>query len=55
VGKGDRVQQAVAVLVLQAFAVERGAAGGAADQEALGRSRMAAQIKSPIRWKPNIE
>ena len=34
--EGDRVEQAVAVLVLQAFAVERGAAGGAAEQEALG-------------------
>ena len=38
--EGDRVQQAVAVLMLQAFAVERGAAGRAAEHEALGpRSR----------------
>src|SRR5512135_2876290 len=34
VGDGGGNQVAVAVLVLQAFAVQRGAAGGAADQEA---------------------
>ena len=46
---------AVAVLVLQAFAGQRGASGGAADQEAAVRISAAAQIKSPMRWKPNIE
>jgi hypothetical protein len=45
----------VTVLVLQAFAVERGAPGGAADQEALGAHVAAAQTRSPMRWKPNIE
>jgi hypothetical protein len=45
----------VAVLVLQALAVERGAPGGAADQEARSPHVAAAQIRSPIRWKPNIE
>ena len=46
---------AVAVLVLQALAGERGAPGGAADQEAARRMSPAAQARSPMRWKPNIE
>ena len=56
VGIGDREQVAVAVLMLKPFAGERGAAGGAAEQKALGPANpAAAQIRSPIRWKPNIE
>ena len=45
----------MAVLVLQAFAVQRGAAGGAAEQEAARALVAAAQARSPMRWKPNIE
>jgi hypothetical protein len=45
----------MAVLVLQAFAVERRAAGGAADQEAARALVAAAQHRSMVRCKPNIE
>jgi hypothetical protein len=45
----------VAVLVLQAFAGERGAPGRRTEQEAARRMSPAAQMKSPTRWKPNIE
>ena len=45
----------MAVFVLQAFAVERGAARGAAQQEAARLHVAAAQARSPMRWKPNIE
>ena len=48
-------QVAVAVLVLQALAVERGAPRGAAHQEPRARQSPAAQARSPMRWKPNIE
>ncbi len=49
-GEGDRVEQAVAVLMLQAFAVERGATGGAAEQEAFGPhvGRGPDQIADPL-------
>ena len=50
-----RHQVAAAVLVLQAFAAEGGAARGRADQKAPRRWSAAAQIRSPTRWKPNIE
>ena len=50
-----REDQAVAVLVLQAFAGERGAPGGGAEQEAAAAGVAAAQMRSPTRWKPNIE
>ena len=38
-----------------ALAGERGAAGRAAEHKARARAIQAAQIRSPIRWKPNIE
>ncbi len=50
-----RDELAVAVLVLQALARERGAARGGAEQEAARLDVAAAQMKSPMRWKPNIE
>jgi hypothetical protein len=46
---------AAAVLVLQPFAAQRGAAGGGAEQEAARALVGGAQIWSPTRWKPNIE
>ena len=53
---GQRQQVAVAVLVLQALAGQRRAAGRAAQQEAASSAcRPPAQIRSPTRWKPNIE
>ena len=55
-GQASAKQVAVAVLVLQPFAGQRRAAGGAAEQEAAACAMSpAAQIRSPIRWKPNIE
>jgi hypothetical protein len=45
----------VPVGVLQALAGERGATGGRADEEAAAIWSAAAQIESPVRWKPNIE
>ena len=48
-------QVAVAVLVLQAFAAERGAAGGRAQQEAARALVGGGPERSPTRWKPNIE
>ena len=59
VGLGDgvhrRQQEAVAVLVLEALAEQRGAPGGGAEQEARGPASVACQMRSPTRWKPNIE
>jgi hypothetical protein len=56
VGDGGGQQMAVAVLVLQALAVERGAPGGGAEQEApRALSRRPPRSRSPTRWKPNIE
>ena len=45
----------MAVLVLQAFAVQRRATGGAADQEAAGALVAGAQARSMVRCRPNIE
>jgi hypothetical protein len=45
----------MAVLVLQALAVERGAPGGAAEQEAARAHVAGLPGESPTRWKPNIE
>jgi hypothetical protein len=54
VGAGQ--QQAVAVLVLQPLAVQRGAAGGGAEQEAAAELVGAAPTSGRrCRWKPNIE
>ena len=44
----------VAVLVLQAFAVQRGTARGAASRKPRERMSAAAQHRSPMRWMPNI-
>ena len=55
VGDQAGLDMAVAVFVLQAFAVQRGAAGSAAQQEAARAGSPAAQARSPMRWKPNIE
>jgi hypothetical protein len=53
---GRRDQQRVAVLVLQALAVERGPPGGGAEQEAAGSTgRPQPTARRPVRWKPNIE
>ena len=52
---GRREQQRVPVLVLQALAVQRGAAGGGAEQEAAAQLVGERHIWSPVRWKPNIE
>ncbi len=46
---------AVAVFVLQAFAVQRRTASSTAQQEARACISPAALAKSPTRWKPNIE
>ena len=54
-GERDGVQQAVAILMLKTFAIERSSAGGSAQQEPLARMSAAAQIRSPMRWNPNIE
>ena len=45
----------VAVHVLQAFARQRRAARGGADEEALGELVACCPNWSPVRWKPNIE
>ena len=55
VGNGARQDVAVAVLVLQALAIERGAPGRAARMKPRACMSPAAQAKSPKRWKPNIE
>ena len=55
VGNREREDVAVAVLVLQAFAGKRGAPGSAAEQESAARMSAAAQMKSPMRWNPNME
>ena len=46
---------AVAVLVLQAFAVQRRATGGAADQEAAAALVAGGPDEVAMRWRPNIE
>jgi hypothetical protein len=45
----------VAVLVLQAFAVQRGAPGGAADQEAARALVAGRPAQVAVRCRPNIE
>ena len=45
----------MAVLVLEALAEQRRATGGRAHEEPRARASAAAQIRSPTRWKPNIE
>jgi hypothetical protein len=45
----------VAVLVLEALAEQRGAPGGGAIRKPRVRMSAACQIRSPTRWKPNIE
>ena len=46
---------AITILVLQALTGERGASGGAAEQETGQRMSAAAQMRSPMRCRPNIE
>jgi hypothetical protein len=41
--------------MLESLSLERGPAGGGAQQEAPARASAADQIRSPTRWKPNIE
>ncbi len=57
VGDGAGEDVAVAVLVLQAFAVQRGASGGATQQEAasLGIARRPGQIADPLEAEHRIE
>jgi hypothetical protein len=47
--------QAMAVFVLQAFAVQRGATGGAADQETAGALVASRPAQVEVRCMPNIE
>jgi hypothetical protein len=55
VGDGAGQDVAVAVLVLQALAVERGAPGVPPSRKPRACMSPAAQARSPTRWKPNIE